>query len=186
MPPIKLRSHLLALTSGTLLLLAALAAAGWFLTIDPPAPFETEWLIGLLALLAVTLPALLALSLARRIGSQLASLSSIAKRLAAGANAEMPADIRVREIADAGTALAEAAQAARAREAALRGADRAKDEFFAMLGHELRNPLAALANAAYVLKSAASSPEAASQATGVVVRQVQQMTRLVEDLLDIN
>src|SRR5260221_2096541 len=115
----KLRSHLLVLASGTLLLLVVLAAAvGWLLTIgNPPAPLEVEWLIGLCALLAVALPALLALSLARRIGAQLASLSSIAKGLTAGANARMPADIRIREIADTGAALVDAAQASRAREA---------------------------------------------------------------------
>ena len=73
----------------------------------------------------------------------------------------------------------------RAREAAWRSADRAKEDFIAMLSHELRNPLATLAAAAHVLRKLAPGGPAV-QATGVVLRQVEQMTRLVEDLLDLS
>ena len=75
--------------------------------------------------------------------------------------------------------------AARSREVALRASDRAKDEFLAMLGHELRNPLAALAAAAHVLRQAPKA-DVALKATDVLGRQVQHMSRLIEDLLDMN
>jgi PAS domain S-box-containing protein len=71
-------------------------------------------------------------------------------------------------------------------EQALREADRAKDEFLAMLSHELRNPLAALTTAAHVLQVAEPGQTAAAQARGVVDRQTKHMARLIEDLLDIS
>lgn len=56
-----------------------------------------------------------------------------------------------------------------------------KDGFLAMLGHELRNPLAALSNSVQAMRS---RPEAAGLALGIMERQTRHMTRLVEDLLD--
>lgn len=78
-------------------------------------------------------------------------------------------------------ALAEREEQARA----LREADRHKDEFLAMLAHELRNPLAAVNNAVTVLKL---SPEQESRiwASDVVERQVRQLARLIDDLLDVS
>jgi signal transduction histidine kinase/ActR/RegA family two-component response regulator len=91
---------------------------------------------------------------------------------------------RMRAVMASNEALAAAAQAARTREGAARNAERAKDDFIAMLGHELRNPLAALAAATEVLKRMPGS-SAAAQSSDVIARQVEQMTRLVEDLLDL-
>ncbi len=71
-------------------------------------------------------------------------------------------------------------------EEALREADRAKDQFLAMLSHELRNPLAALTTAAHVLRVAEPGGAAGAQARGVVERQASHMARLLEDLLDIS
>jgi PAS domain S-box-containing protein len=71
-------------------------------------------------------------------------------------------------------------------EIALKEANRAKDEFLAMLSHELRNPLAALTSSAHVLKVVPPSSADAVKARGVVERQTKHMTRLVSDLLDIN
>jgi PAS domain S-box-containing protein len=71
-------------------------------------------------------------------------------------------------------------------EAALRDADRHKDEFLAMLSHELRNPLAALTTAAQVLALAPPGDGAALQAREVIARQTGIMTRLIEDLLDVS
>ena len=79
-----------------------------------------------------------------------------------------------------------AANAVQARDAALRAADRTKDEFFAMLGHELRTPLAALGAAAHILRNAPSRETGRRRATEVVTRQVEHMTRLIEDLLDLS
>lgn len=67
----------------------------------------------------------------------------------------------------------------------LREADRSKNEFLATLAHELRNPLAPIRNAVQILHmKAAPSPEV-QWALEVVDRQMEQMTRLVDDLLDI-
>jgi PAS domain S-box-containing protein len=70
-------------------------------------------------------------------------------------------------------------------EQALRDADRHKDEFLAMLGHELRNPLAALTTAAHVLRAAAPKDSTTASAQGVIERQAEHMVRLIDDLLDI-
>ncbi|HTW39130.1 MAG TPA: chemotaxis protein CheB [Steroidobacteraceae bacterium] len=63
-------------------------------------------------------------------------------------------------------------------------ADRHKNEFLAMLAHELRNPLAPLRNAVHILKRPGATHEMASQARDLIERQVTHMTRLVDDLLD--
>jgi signal transduction histidine kinase len=68
---------------------------------------------------------------------------------------------------------------------ALREAARQKDEFMALLGHELRNPLAALYNALHVLRVRGDDPATVSWAHDVTGRQVQQLIRLVDDLLDV-
>jgi len=63
------------------------------------------------------------------------------------------------------------------------GANRAKDEFLAMLGHELRNPLSAITTAAQVLRMRPEGPPAI-MAQGVLQRQTAHLTKLVDDLLD--
>ncbi len=67
----------------------------------------------------------------------------------------------------------------------LRDADRRKDEFLAMLAHELRNPLAAVNNAVAVLKRT-DARESRDWAGEVVERQVRQLARLIDDLLDVS
>ncbi len=73
----------------------------------------------------------------------------------------------------------------RQRAADLADENRRKDEFLAMLGHELRNPLAPIRNAVEVLRRNHSG-EAGDWAAGVIDRQVRQLTRLVDDLLDMS
>jgi PAS domain S-box-containing protein len=70
-------------------------------------------------------------------------------------------------------------------EEALKDADRRKDEFLAMLAHELRNPLAPIRNALEIIR-VSPDPAASAQAQAVMERQVRQMVRLVDDLLDVN
>ncbi|HEX7559065.1 MAG TPA: response regulator, partial [Usitatibacter sp.] len=65
-------------------------------------------------------------------------------------------------------------------------ADRRKNEFLATLSHELRNPLAPMRAALHMLRSQALDPERAAKLLQTMDRQVLQMTRLVEDLLDIS
>jgi len=64
-------------------------------------------------------------------------------------------------------------------------ANRAKDEFLAMLAHELRNPLAPVSAAAQLLAIAADDPDRVRYAAGVITRQVRHMSGLVDDLLDV-
>jgi PAS domain S-box-containing protein len=63
--------------------------------------------------------------------------------------------------------------------------NRAKDEFLAMLGHELRNPLDVIGTAVRVLDAQPAAEETARKARGVLGRQVAQLSRLVDDLLDV-
>jgi signal transduction histidine kinase len=72
------------------------------------------------------------------------------------------------------------------RAEALREADRRKDEFLATLAHELRNPLAPLRNALEILRIAAGDPERSLKAREMMERQLAQMVRLVDDLLDVS
>jgi two-component system, sensor histidine kinase len=65
-------------------------------------------------------------------------------------------------------------------------ANRAKDEFLAMLGHELRNPLGAITNAIHVLNTLGDPEDKAAPLRGIIVRQTQHLSRLVEDLLDVS
>jgi signal transduction histidine kinase len=74
----------------------------------------------------------------------------------------------------------------RARAEALAETDRRKDEFLAMLAHELRNPLGAIANASYVLEQAGPSGPPMDRAVPVIQRQIQHLVRLVDDLLDVS
>ena len=68
----------------------------------------------------------------------------------------------------------------------LREADRRKDEFLAMLAHELRNPLAPISAAAQLLRMSALDPAIIRKTSDVISRQVAHMTRLVDDLLDVS
>ncbi|MGC4065270.1 MAG: ATP-binding protein [Polyangiaceae bacterium] len=70
-------------------------------------------------------------------------------------------------------------------EQALREADRRKDEFLAVLSHELRNPLAPIRNSLYVLSRSEPGSQRAQSAFAVIERQVSHLTKLVDDLLDV-
>jgi signal transduction histidine kinase/ActR/RegA family two-component response regulator len=72
-------------------------------------------------------------------------------------------------------------------EAAFQELDRRKDEFLAILAHELRNPLAPLSNSLEILRLAKEySPEFIEQTRGTMERQVRQLVRLVDDLMDVS
>ena len=73
----------------------------------------------------------------------------------------------------------------RAHAEALREADRRKDEFLAMLAHELRNPLAPIAMAVEILRLVPSGDEQIGSAREIIGRQTAQLARLVDDLLDV-
>ena len=85
-------------------------------------------------------------------------------------------------LADLEREMAERSQA----EEALRLADRRKDEFLATLAHELRNPLAPIRNAVYIMQTARGDAEATAAARAIIERQLNQMVRLVDDLIDVS
>lgn len=76
--------------------------------------------------------------------------------------------------------------AQREAEEALREADRRKDEFLAMLAHELRNPLAPLRTAVHIMRRLSPQDPGFERASAVLDRQVTHMARLIDDLLDVS
>ena len=74
----------------------------------------------------------------------------------------------------------------KAAQEALRRADRQKDEFLAMLAHELRNPLAPIRNAAVLLSREIGANPKLGTLTAMITRQSQHLTRLLDDLLDVS
>ena len=69
---------------------------------------------------------------------------------------------------------------------ALREVDRRKDEFLAMLAHELRNPLAPITMAIEIMRLQEPGDDSIVWARDVIARQTAQLTRLVDDLLDVS
>jgi two-component system CheB/CheR fusion protein len=92
----------------------------------------------------------------------------------------------IRVVQDASTRkLAE--EALRDSQRRLRDENRRKDEFLAMLAHELRNPLAPIRNSLELLRITDAAPNSAlAKARAIMERQVQQMVRLLDDLLDVS
>ena len=71
-------------------------------------------------------------------------------------------------------------------ETALQDADRRKDEFLALLAHELRNPLAPIRTGLELIRLAGDTPQAVQRVRVMMQRQVSQMVRLIDDLLDVS
>ena len=107
--------------------------------------------------------------------------------LDAGADGYLLEPIEPEELVANVRALLRLRQAEGERQAAmlaLREADRRKDEFLAMLAHELRNPLAPIRNAVEILR--AENPELRERARTIIGRQVDHLARLVDDLLEVS
>lgn len=68
----------------------------------------------------------------------------------------------------------------------LKEGERRKDEFLAMLAHELRNPLAPISSAAELLRMAALDRNRVRQTSEIIVRQIRHMTNLIDDLMDVS
>ena len=151
---------------------------------------RTGWVLGGLALLCIGLAVLAAVQVGRRISTPIGRLVDQIPTLGVGPPIEIETGIvEVRELAGAmrsvSAAISERHRLSELERTVLADSDRAKDEFLAMLSHELRNPLAALTNASMVLRLAPPG-EDARKAQEVVERQTKQMARLVEDLLDVS
>ncbi len=90
------------------------------------------------------------------------------------------------ELAELNRSLAAANARLEAANAALIDADQRKDDFLAILGHELRNPLAPIRSAVEILKRKGPSDPTLERMRDMIDRQAQHMTRLVDDLLDVS
>ena len=93
-------------------------------------------------------------------------------------------DITARKLAD--RSVRDSEERLRVALEALRDADQRKDEFLALLGHELRNPLAPISNALQVLKLPGADAAIQERARAMMERQLEHMVRLVDDLLDVS
>lgn len=189
---------------------AAVPDFGWKVAYGiPAAPIESS-LTRSLALLVgagilfIALGSWLALRAAQRVSTAINSAARAAKEAADGRVAEFDAH-NINELEQLSEALQSAARRLKTEAAEravaekernrlfvkeremrvlVQNESRAKDEFLAMLGHELRNPVAAIMNAAEVLKR---TPEAAAchDAAEIIARQAAHQGRLLDDLLDV-
>ena len=153
-------------------------------------------LMSLVGLAATTMLALLAAWLAGDvlIVQRVRKLKDTATRIAAGdLHARSGIAYEREEIGQLAEALDGMAAILQKKEAArglaereLRAADQRKDEFLAMLAHELRNPLAPISTGAHLLKLLHSDNAQITQTCAIIARQVEHMTGLVDDLLDVS
>ncbi|WP_313177454.1 ATP-binding protein [Massilia sp.] len=153
-------------------------------------------LMSLVGLAATTMLALLAAWLAGDvlIVQRVRKLKDTATRIAAGdLDARSGIAYEREEIGQLAEALDGMAATLQKKESArglaereLRAADQRKDEFLAMLAHELRNPLAPISTGAHLLKLLHSDNAQITQTCAIIARQVEHMTGLVDDLLDVS
>jgi signal transduction histidine kinase len=109
-----------------------------------------------------------------------------ARTLLSAAQTALRARVRQYETRRQLEALRRAEEAFRDVEEKLRAADRRKDEFLAMLAHELRNPLAPIRNASELLSRTLPAEPRMQSSVAIVKRQIAHLTRLVDDLLDVS
>ena len=168
--------------------------SGWSVSMAIPksavdaAATQAAWILGFGGLLAVAAGVALAFIFARRVTVPIASMAAAVPRLGESSDAAGGAALRtnVDELQELVDALREAGRTIQEREAALLANDRAKDEFLAMLGHELRNPLATLATSAELLRIGRDQPGIVENAQSLIARQTQHMVHLVDDLLEVS
>jgi signal transduction histidine kinase/ActR/RegA family two-component response regulator len=135
---------------------------------------------GLLAAVA------LSAAVARAVVRPIVRIASAAERVAeTGRLAEVAGADRRDELGVLARAFNRMTQRLTSANAHLEAADRRKDNFLAMLSHELRNPLAPIRNAIAVLTHAGADPPRTRRALAVIERQVEHLTRILDDLLDV-
>ncbi len=154
-------------------------------------------LFGGFAVVVLAIGGFAAYRIARRIARDISATVSAADAIAVGRDPELP-DANVTEVQRLADALVRAGTLLKDRErerdervsradaarAEAEAADRAKDEFMAMLGHELRNPLAPALTALHLVKQRGG--QYAQRECDIVERQVRHLARLVDDLLDVS
>ncbi|MBI3864986.1 MAG: PAS domain S-box protein [Planctomycetia bacterium] len=119
-------------------------------------------------------------------GGQIVGVVGVSLDITDRKQMEREREERAAELALALGKRTEEARRAENAERLLRETDRRKDEFLATLAHELRNPLAPLLNALELLRLANDDKEAVEESRSLMERQVQQLIRLVDDLLDVS
>jgi signal transduction histidine kinase len=160
------------------------------------APARRDQIMALMALAAIMILALLAtwfvgdFMIVRRVKALVGAAKKIASgNLAARTGIEYGRE-EISYLARAFDDMAKSLQRHEAQrdkaENDLRLADQRKDEFLAMLAHELRNPLAPISAAAQLLKLVHLDEGRVRQTSDIIARQVDHMTRLVDDLLDVS
>ena len=183
-----------------------IALTGWTVGLAAPARVldaparRVMWAGALVGGGIVALALTLAGVFARRMQRAVGEIGEAASALGRGELRVTPPELPIAELESMRRSLTEAARLLRERErqrdellqieqemrAAAETANRAKDEFLAMLGHELRNPLGAIASAVGVLGASGDEDSGAGRARAVIGRQVQHLSRLVDDLLDVS
>jgi signal transduction histidine kinase/ActR/RegA family two-component response regulator len=164
--------------------------AGWTVltfapteTFDSPFRQTTLFMAGAFLLLLLT-GLWAALLLGRRTASSISQLVASVRAVAAG-GAPLPLKSSIAEVTEASQAVNETAALLAARRSELEAADQAKNKFLAVLGHELRNPLAPIRNCVQLLKQVEPGSQTALSAVDVIDRQSAHLSRLVDDLLDV-
>ena len=178
---------------------------GWTIATGIPARvvesalFEsTAFLVGA-AIVSVGLAVLLAFFYGRRVARPMVDLGQAAHALAEGGEPPHVDPGAIDEVREVSVAFDRAIAMLRERERAVQEAlgreqharqeaehqSAAKDEFLAMLGHELRNPLNAITGANAVMQHGEPGSEAAVRAREIIARQVVSLRELVDDLLDV-
>lgn len=173
-----------------------LPQSGWTVAVYHTRAASLSWTSTILPLLAgfaglLTVGLLLAIMLGGRISRAMQRHADSVRAVGSGGS-PLPAEGTIAEIQNAHEALEEAARLLSARwtreqgaRAAIEQADRAKEDFIALLSHELRTPIATTLNALALLGDARAGKEHVAQVRGVIERQTRQMARLVDDLLDV-
>ncbi|MDE2050633.1 MAG: PAS domain S-box protein [Gammaproteobacteria bacterium] len=147
----------------------------WAIAHDPKRRFDAEDLRLLQSLARFASAAYQAVNMLGAVGERRAALSLLEETVQARAIAE-----------DSVARLREREEQLRRSEEALREADQRKDEFLALLAHELRNPLAPIRYAIAANRKADRTAEQRKWADEIMERQVAHMSRLLDDLLDIS
>lgn len=164
-------------------------------------------ILGLVMLMSLAVAVLISAYLQRSVTSPVLAITDVARRVITerdfSLRARRTTDDEVGVLVDAFNAmlaevgqmthtlestnrrLMEESEERRSAEAALRLADQRKDEFLATLAHELRNPLAPMVNALWIMDTSGPGKDD-GQARAIIQRQLSHMVRLIDDLLDVS
>jgi signal transduction histidine kinase/CheY-like chemotaxis protein len=175
------------------------AVAGWTVATGVPADIVNAELRAAVtamtagATLVTALAVGLAIFIGRRIAAPVVALADSVRRFGAGEPPTPLSNAGVREVREVARAFEDAAAQLGAREAALResqaqaeAANRTKDEFLAVLSHELRTPINAVYGWARMLRDGTAAPAQVARGLEIIERNASAQVRLIEDLLDIS